>query len=120
MINPRVPDPGFYSRIVASSYHTGKDLDELRQHLFAADFDQRFNQIKHAAAGNKNADAFHILSAERAGVEYFVTIDKKLINSLRNQQRVQLGVKVVFPSDLLHEASDWPLNPELRQPARAP
>jgi hypothetical protein len=112
-------DPFSYSRIVASSYHTGKELDELREHVFAADFDQRFNEIKQAAGGNKNADAFHILSAERAGVEYFVTVDRKLINSLRHQRRVQLGVKVVYPSELLHEACDWPLNPALRQPARA-
>jgi hypothetical protein len=124
----RIPDPFFYGRIVASPYLACKELDDLRQKIFAARFDERFNKIKQAAGGNKNADAFHILSAERAGVEYFVTADKRLINSLRNQRRVQLGVKVVFPSELLHHACDWPLNPdrdwrssalELRQPKAA-
>jgi hypothetical protein len=115
----KVPDPFPYGRIVASSHHTVKELDELRQHIFATDFDERFNEIKQAAGGNKNADAFHILSAERAGLEYFVTVDKKLINSLRHQRRVQLSVKVVYPSELLHQACDWPLNPALHQPAGA-
>ena len=63
----KVPDPFPYGHIVASSHHTVKELDELRQHIFATDFDERFNEIKQAAGGNKNADAFHILSAERAG-----------------------------------------------------
>lgn len=108
----KVPDPFCYSRIVASSHHTSKELSELRDQVFATTFDQRFNEIKQAANGNKNDDAFHILSAERAGIEYFVTLDRKLINSLRHNKRFQSGVKVVFPSELLHEACDRPFNPE--------
>jgi hypothetical protein len=39
----KAPDPFPYSRIVASSSHTRGELDVLREHVFAADFDQRFN-----------------------------------------------------------------------------
>lgn len=98
-----LPDPFPYSRIVASAYHTNEELDKLREAIFATDYDQRFCDIKQAAGGNKNADAFHILSAECASVDYFVTADKKLINSLRNQRKVQLSVKVVYPTELLRE-----------------
>jgi predicted nucleic acid-binding protein len=96
-------DPFPYSRIVASAHHTSEELDKLRDSIFATDIDSRFNEIKWAAGGNKNDDAFHILSAERASVDYFVTSDKKLINSLRNQQRIKLAVKVVYPSELLRD-----------------
>jgi hypothetical protein len=106
-------NPFPYSRIVASAHHSSKELDDMRESVFASDFDRRFNDIKQAAGGNKNADAFHILSAERAAVDYFVTTDKALINSLRNQQRVQLALKLVYPSELLHDVCGWPPNPSL-------
>jgi hypothetical protein len=111
----KVPDPFRHGRIVASSHQPGKEFSELRNHMFATNIDQRFNEIKQAAGGNKNADAFHILSAERAGVDYFVTVDKKLINSLRNQRHVRLSVKVVFPSELLDETCGEPL-PQVATP----
>lgn len=100
----RVPAPFRYSRLVGSSSQTSKELRELRDRVFTTNFDQRFSEIKRAAGGTKNVDAFHILSAERARLDYFVTLDKKLINSLRNQRRVQLGLKVLLPSELLRDA----------------
>ena len=108
----KVPAPFFYGRIVASSSQTREELSELRDHVFATNCDQRFNEIKRAANGNKNNDAFHILSAERAGIEHFVTLDRKLINSLRHAKNFRSSVKVVFPSELLNAACEFPLNPD--------
>ena len=107
-------DPFPYSRVVASALHSSTEVDDMRESVFASDFDRRFNDIKQAAGGNKNADAFHILSAERAAVDYFVTTDKALINSLRNQRQVQLALKLVYPSELLRDLCGWPPNPALK------
>ena len=49
---------------------------------------------------NTLIDLFHVYSAETAGMDYFVTADKKsLVERLREQTKVSLGVDVVYPSE---------------------
>ena len=45
-------------------------------------------------------DALHLAAAERAGADYFVTCDDKL---LRKARSVETSVKVVLPTELLEE-----------------
>ncbi len=108
-----LPPPFPYQRIVASAFHTSEELDSLRESVLRTNFDKRFNELKAAVGGNKNADAFHILSAERAGVDYFLSADRRLINSLRNQRAVIPTVKIAYPSEFLHAFSGYPANPGL-------
>jgi hypothetical protein len=108
--------PFKYGRIIASSSNTQEEIRERRDSLFGtADLDPRFDEIKRVVGGSKDLDAFHILSAERGGMDYLITADGKLIKSLRQRRRLrfQLAVKVVYPSELLHEVYGWRLNPWL-------
>ena len=68
--------------------------------------DERFVELKSALQSpmkdNKLIDLFHVYSAETAGLDYFVTADKKsLVERLREQTKVSLGVDVVYPSELI-------------------
>lgn len=47
-------------------------------------------------------DALHLAVAERAGVDYFVTCDDKL---LRKARGIETSVKVILPTELLEEES---------------
>ena len=51
-------------------------------------------------AGLAPNDALHFAAAERAGADYFVTCDDKL---LRKARRIQSLTKVVLPPELLEE-----------------
>ena len=97
-----VEPPFKYSRIVAGLGLRKKQLTEIRDKVLSACQDKRFKEIAQAIGGNKNDDAYHILSAERAGIEYLVTVDTRLINSVRHSS-IPLSVKVGYPSELVAE-----------------
>jgi predicted nucleic acid-binding protein len=68
----------------------------------------RLNELKkitNASQGNHKIqqlyDAYHIWSAEYNNCDYFLTLDKKLHNSIRNRKKYPLKVEIVYPSDLI-------------------
>jgi hypothetical protein len=97
-----VVNPPFYlDRTFIDFDDQAGDAVERRDAALSRDDDERFNQLKKAAGGNKNADAYHVRCAEHAKAEYFLTADKKLKNSLTNQRRLHLRTTLVFPTELV-------------------
>lgn len=91
-------DPPFYlDRILVSAIPLG--FDPLRLALDSA-VDERFRAIRAAVGDEKAMDAFHLRCAEHAGCDHFLTTDKRLVNSIRNQRRLILGAPPIFPSEL--------------------
>jgi hypothetical protein len=99
-------DPFTYSRILASA---SMDADALWVHNLLALDDPQFVQLQKATGArqgdtvnaNQLLDAFHILTAERAHAEFFLTTDLKLVRSIRAQPRHAPTVAIVNPSQLL-------------------
>jgi hypothetical protein len=52
---------------------------------------------------NQLLDAFHLWCAEYNACQYFLTLDFKLIKILRSHNEIDFKVKLVKPSELLHE-----------------
>lgn len=98
-----VEPPFFHSRVLGEMGLSKEQLTKLRDNTFDSCNIERFVNIKRALGGNKNDDAYHIYSAELAKLDYFLTLDKKLVNSIRNQTSVTFLVKILFPSELLAE-----------------
>jgi len=73
--------------------------DPLQQALDLAP-DERYRAIRAAIGPEKAMDAYHLRCAEHAGCEYFLTTDKRLVNSAKNQSRLELQLHLVFPSEL--------------------
>jgi hypothetical protein len=61
----------------------------------------RHGRVPAGMGCDKDADAYHIYSAECARLDYFLTLDKKLIKSVRHQRRLIFSVDVVLPSELV-------------------
>lgn len=102
-----IPPPFEYDRIIVHWQDTRQDIDRHRENILGTKRDQRFNQLKDALGANKNADAFHIYSAEKAGLDYYLTMDRKLINSIRNQRGVTFNIKVLYPSEFVAEIAGY-------------
>lgn len=90
-----VDDPLYDGRVVVS----GAD-DRDREEFLETDHDATFSAMKNNMG---NMDAYHVLSAERAGVEHFLTLDKNLRDAVREHVDVGLDVEVVLPCELLEE-----------------
>ena len=91
-------DPPFYlDRILVGAIPLG--FDSLR---FALDnaADERFRAIRSAVGDEKAMDAYHLRCAEHASCDHFLTTDKRLVNSIRNQRRLKLLTLPIFPSEL--------------------
>jgi len=99
------PDPFPYQRVIASGFDHLAGQDGLNQ-LYASNFDLDFVKLKKELGGNKDGDAFHILTAERAEIEFFLTMDRRLINSFRNQCKSKLNVSPVMPSELIKHVEE--------------
>lgn len=54
-----------------------------------------------ALGGGKDADAYHILCATWAGADFFLTADKRLVNSARQQKAIELKTRLAFPTELV-------------------
>ena len=67
--------------------------------------DPRYVALRSALPGtpadNTLVDLYHVYSAEMAGLDCFLTLDKKLAAPLHGQARVELTIKVLYPSELL-------------------
>ena len=103
-INFAYIDPPYYhARVVAGGDLSKEALIKLREHSFDVCQIERFVNIKKALGGNKNADAYHIYNAEVANIEYFITVDKKLLNSSRNQNQISFLIKILYPSECVEK-----------------
>ncbi len=67
--------------------------------------DERFKALDAATHGNKTADVFHVMTAEKALLHCFLTADKKFVNSLRNQNKILPTVDVLTPCELAERFS---------------
>jgi len=96
----RAPAPFNYTRVVASYMDKKSDAKARRKQFFASLTLPRLNELRGALGANKDADAFHILTAEHALIEVFLTDDRRLLNTVA-QLKVKLGVRVLSPVQLL-------------------
>lgn len=104
-----VPPPFRYSRLVSSyldrpgdpESDTPGDADVRWGRFLAETYEKDFTTLKAALGGNKNADALHILTTERAGLDCFLTTDKRLANSAARQRKIPLRVEVLTPTELV-------------------
>lgn len=71
------------------------------EQLLAMNPDPRFREIQEGIGKDKMVDAYHILAAERAGLDFFLTTDRKLLNSIRNPKHIGLSVREVSPCELI-------------------
>lgn len=96
-------DPPFkYSRVLVGLGLNDNQLDRLRDDVFSYTGDARFVQIKRLLGTGNEADAFHILTAERAGLDLFITMDAKLVRIAR-RAKTKVNIKVCLPSEAMRE-----------------
>ncbi len=95
------PDPLHYGRIVASHADKPGDAKARWLEFLRSINDRRLRELRAALGGNKDEDAFHILTAERAQMDVFLTNDRRLLNTVRRLKDVDLQVQVLSPVDLL-------------------
>ena len=101
-----VPDPFPYGRIVVGA---GLDANELFVQLLLSVDDPEFLKLQKATgarqgqnvSANQLLDAFHILCADRAGADFFLTTDLKLVRSISAQRKHAPRVPVIDPARLL-------------------
>ena len=99
----RAPDPLQYGRVVASHADRGHDAKERWLAFLGGITDERFTELRNCLGGNKDADAFHLLTAERATLDVFLTNDKRLINAVRHSKELDTTVRVLSPTELLDD-----------------
>lgn len=61
----------------------------------------RFIELCKDVSKKHYSDIFHLWTAERAGLKYFLTLDKKFINSLVESKKMEFISVPLTPSDLL-------------------
>jgi len=102
-----VPAPIRSNRILCSA---GRGFDELQQRFLRRLKNPRLLELQKLTGGyqgedrynsNQLLDAFGIWCAEHNGCEFFLTLDRTLINHLRRRKQRQLYTRVVWPSELL-------------------
>ena len=107
----RAPAPFNYTRVVASyldrpadpTIPRPSDAKTRRRRFFATLNEPRFNELRRALGAKRAADAFHILTAERAGLSVFLTDDDSL---LKRVARIKVDLEVrVLPAP---EGPRWP------------
>lgn len=90
--------PPFYlDRLLVGA--TALGFDPLQLALDSA-ADERFRAIRAAIGKEKAMDAYHLRCAEHASCDYFLTTDKRLVNSIRNQRHLKVVTLPIFPSEL--------------------
>jgi len=95
-------DPPFqHSRIIGRTKEEATaNLQEMLD--FSIAHYKRMAEIYRATgADGKKADAYHIWTAEAAGVDFFISLDKKLINSIRHQKRITIKTEVLYPAEVV-------------------
>jgi len=96
--------PFKHSRVLAGLGFSKEQLNNLRENMLRCSKDARFLQIKKLVGASHEADAYHILSAERARLDYLVTMDKVLIK-LIERNKPALKIKVCYPSEMIEDLS---------------
>jgi predicted nucleic acid-binding protein len=97
----RAPDPLHYGRIVALHADEPGDTKARWLEFLRSIDDRRLRELRAALGGNKDEDAFHILTAERAQMDVFLTNDRRLLNTVRRLKDIDLQVQVLSPVGLL-------------------
>ena len=93
------PDPLRYSRILIAAFDPPEGMRTRLASFVRSIQDAEFRHLHAALGGNKPVDAFHLITAERAGLDVFLTTDRRLINSVRTIKNWPLKVRVwVQPS----------------------
>lgn len=95
-----VEPPYFHARVLGGLGFSKQQATDLLNSSFKNCKIARFVEIKSALGNNKNADAYHIYSAEKAEMDYFLTMDKKLLNSARSQKKIRFVTEILYPSEL--------------------
>lgn len=95
-----VSEPDFFGSL-RIAFGRGFDPKKIREEFLSTTIYPRFNRLKEALGGNKNADAFLIWTAESNQLPYFLTTDRKLINSVRLQRKCIFGTHLLYPTELL-------------------
>ncbi len=96
-----VPPP--YNRTVVwsgdeESFVTNKKEKEA----FLRDIkNERFRSLDQLTQGNKQADVFHVITAEYSNLDCFLTLDRKFLKAINGQKKVSLRVEVLSPSELV-------------------
>ncbi len=101
--------PFEYNRLVASYPDKRGDAATRWEHFLNSLDHPRYLEILHGIGENKKADAVHLWATEVAGIECFVTTDRKLSNSVRYPHQLALGTEVLKPTELLGrlERTGW-------------
>ena len=96
----RCPDPLDYGRIVVSAFDTPEEATTRFADFVRSLPDEDIQKLNSALGGNKVVDAFHILTAARAGLDAMLTTDRRLMNSFNNARSISLNVEVLSPVEL--------------------
>ena len=101
----RVPPPLTVPAEATRVDLTWKEQKKLLARWLRSCSDPRYVALRSALPGtpadNTLVDLYHVYSVEMAGLDCFLTLDKKLAEPLRSQARVKLTIEVLYPSELL-------------------
>jgi len=61
----------------------------------------RFAELCSCLNESQYTDAWHLWTAERSGIDFFLTLDKRFVNVMTKTSRVPLISRPVFPSELV-------------------
>lgn len=102
----------FFAFLNATSDESVKLILENSEAIGLTNFEEKsFEGIEHfkdlckQLQSHENLpDAFHVWTAERNGLDVFLTLEKRLTNSIRNKsKKLNVDVKVLRPTELLRE-----------------
>lgn len=109
------PMPFRVSRIIASALPDSKALvkrqrEAVRNNSSDKDY-LKWCQLTGLKSGMKRDDLLHLYTAEKAGIDYFLTMDKRFIATTHKLKSLKIKTKAVLPSELLSVADDFTTNP---------
>lgn len=93
--------PAFERPLVwnASDEPFGPTKEELEEFLSSVTC-SRFRNFVALTQGNKQPDVLHLMTAENAGLDCYVTVDGRFNRSVNSQTKVALSVDVLSPCEL--------------------
>jgi hypothetical protein len=59
----------------------------------------RFHEINKATQGHHQADVFHLWTAEYNRLQFYISLDQRFINALRNSRKLRTPVQVLTPTE---------------------
>jgi hypothetical protein len=77
----------------------GASKEERDAHLRSIS-DKRLRELDRLTQGNKVSDVAHLLTAERRGMDCYLTMDKAFMKAIKQQKQLRLKVDVLSPADL--------------------